>query len=257
MVSELDVLAFQTRRMVLADTESYILNEIAPTMREKAPDIMVLPEKWMTAPLKDGSEELMKSLAPFLDLSRETDSLIVPGSFSILRDGGLFNSSPAISDGKILGWQDKISLFRDEKKKYAPGRECRIFKHKNLAFTISVCYDSDFPYYSRLAAKGGSEVMLNPALIHRDFHDMWRLYVEARAIENRLPFVSVNSLSDPFNGGSMIVGPEKYLFGAKLNTRTFDHSAYFTGTLDISNLKELREERLAEDPGYYGFRDRN
>ncbi len=253
MEGVLNILAFQSKRMPLFHTSKYLEKEVFPTIRDMEPDIVVMPEKWVNESLCENSSDLDYLLDPFLDLSTKNSSVIVPGSFSLIRGERLFNSSPAIFNGKIIGWQDKISLFRDEKKEYTPGDRCMIFDANNLKFSISVCYDSDFPYYARIAANKGSEIMLNPALIHMDFHDMWQLYIEARALENRLPFVAVNSISEEFGGNSIVTQMERYLFGVKLITRRFKNEPFFTMKLDLSGLKDLREERLSEDPGIYGF----
>ncbi len=254
MDQELGILAFQTRRMGSDAALDYIKESILPVVESSSPDIVVMPEKWVTEPFSQDSEMLGSIISSFAEMSEEHECVIVPGSFSVRRNQGLYNTSPAVSSGKVLGWQDKISLFRDEKKNYTPGQDCKIFSGSGIRFTISVCYDSDFPYYSRIAAMNGSDIMLNPALIHHDFREMWRLYIQARSLENRLPFVAVNSLSDPFLGGSMIVGIEKYMFGARLKTELAGDKRYFLARISTEGLRELRAERLSEDPGTYGIR---
>lgn len=253
MVDKVSVFAFQTRRMSAKGSVGYLSNQFPDLLADRRPYFIVMPEKWVTDIMDEDSEDLSRILTFFIELSDKTDSVIIPGSFSVKRGVKLFNSSPVIAGGKILGWQDKITLFNREKESYASGTEAKIFESSGLKFTVSVCYDSDFPYYARMAAMRGSEIMINPALIHRDFHDMWKIYVEARTLENRLPFVSVNSLSDPFNGDSMISVPEKYMFGAKLNTRIYGNRETIHETLSLDGLKEMRDVRLSEDPGSYGF----
>lgn len=254
MSGNINILAFQTRRRSYADAMTYLHGEFSDQINGSRPDFIVMPEKWVTDPMKEESQEMSTLLSFFLDLSERMDSVIVPGSFSVIREGALYNSSPVICSGKLAGWQDKISLFRMEKEKYTPGTDSRIFEAKGIRFAVSVCYDSDFPYYSRMAAMNGAELIINPVLIDGNFHDMWRVYVEARALENRLPFISVNSLSEPFLGNSILAVPEKYLFGARLNTRTYRSSPVIRRKISLDGLEELRTERLNEDPGSYGFK---
>ncbi len=256
MTRELDIIALQTRRMTLSDSMMYLINDFTHELEGKTADFIIMPEKWIDEVFEEDSLNLKKIIRFFQEFTEKNRATIIPGSFSVKRDEGVFNSAPVISRGEILGWQDKISLFSREKESYTPGTEAKLFELPGLKFTVSICYDSDFPYYSRLAAINGSEIMFNPALIHKDFHDMWKIYVEARALENRLPFVSVNSLSDPFGGGSMISVPEKYLFGAKLKTRTYGEKELITEKISLDGISELREARLEEDPGSYGLREK-
>lgn len=250
----LDIMAFQTTIMPYSEAMDYLVKKVEHEVRNNSPDFIVLPEKWISDILPEDSDELSGLLDYFCSISRETGAAIIPGSLSVQRENGLFNSSPVIVDGKTAGWQDKVSLFRREKEKYAPGRSAMTFKYGHLKFAVSVCYDSDFPYYTRMAALNGAEIMINPALIHGEFHDMWKIYIEARSLENRMPFISVNSLSEPFRGGSMFAVPVRYMFGAKLKTESFGEATFIHRAVDTEGLLELREERLLEDPGSYGFK---
>lgn len=254
MNDSVDIVAFQTRRMSLADSISYLENLFSREMKDRNADFIIMPEKWIDTEFMEYSESLSNILQFFMDFSKRSGNTVIPGSFAVKRSNGLFNSSPVISGGEILGWQDKISLFSREKERYTPGNRTEVFEAQGLKFTVSVCYDSDFPYYTRMAALEGSEIMFSPALIHKDFHDMWKIYIEARALENRLPFVSINSLSDPFNGGSMISVPVRYMFGAKLSTKSYGENEVIEERVSLEGLRELREARLKEDPGSYGFR---
>lgn len=253
-LSEIRILAFQTRRMSYDEAIGYLERTLTEALSSNDHDIVVLPEKWVNDIMDSESEKLIRILDFFRDLSQRHGSIIVPGSFSVSRDGELFNSAPVIYSGKVLGWQDKISLFRKEKDSYTSGKEAMLFDSGEMKFGVSVCYDSDFPYYSRIAAIKGAEMMINPALIHGDFHDMWKIYIEARSLENRLPFISINSLSEPFRGGSMISVPTRYMFGAKLSTESYGNSETIRRTISIEGLREMRRERIDEDPGTYAFR---
>ena len=46
-------------------------------------------------------------------------------------------------------------------------------------------------------------VIFNPSLIRKDFHREWHLYVKTRSLENRIPVISINSISDDFMGEAM------------------------------------------------------
>lgn len=248
---DVSVTVFQTRRMTADRAMEYLSGTVLPEIERRKSDFLVMPEKWVTDQFSTDSGTLDDILSFFMDISESAGTTSVPGSFSVRRGDKLYNSAPVISEGRIMGWQDKISLFRQEKSSYTAGSSTGVFSVNGMKVSVSVCYDSDFPYYARMAALNGSEIMFNPALIHGDFHDMWKIYIEARALENRIPFVSVNSLSEPFRGNSIISLPERYMFGAKLNTRVLGKDPAISVTLSLDGLAELRRDRLNEDPGEY------
>ena len=103
-------------------------------MEEKRPNFLILPEKWIMEKYKEGSTDLSKILESFQNMSKEFGTTIIPGSFSVLRKSSLYNTSPVISDGRILGWSDKISLFRIEKNEYSPGREISVFEADGIKY---------------------------------------------------------------------------------------------------------------------------
>lgn len=247
------VIGVQAPRMPLDEAQQYLTGEFADSLRGKQYDILLMPEKWINGNIEQAAKGIWDILEYFTDLSLNSGAIIVPGSFSVYRSGKLFNSSPVIYDGKIIGWQDKIALFREEKKYYSPGRDINVFDAKGLKIGVAVCYDADFPYFTKVAVSKGVEIMLNPSLIVEKFHDMWYIYIKSRSLENRVPYVSVNSISDPFNGASIITKPEPYDFGVKLKYEKFGKESIIESTIDVSSIRDLILKRFDEDPGLYGL----
>ena len=248
-----NVAAVQSPRMSMEQALEYVTGELAEILENQKYDILLLPEKWINGNIEQATEDIGKIVGHFADLSRKTGSVIVPGSFSIYRDDKLYNSSPVIFGGEILGWQDKITLFREEKKYYTSGKEIGVFNAGGLKLGVAVCYDADFPYFTKVAVSRGAEIMLNPSLIVNKFHDMWYIYIKSRSLENRIPFVSVNSISDPFNGSSIITKPEPYDFGVKLRSEIFGKEPLISSRIELGPLRELITRRFDEDPGSYSL----
>ncbi|BAB60146.1 hypothetical protein [Thermoplasma volcanium GSS1] len=240
-MNELSITAVQLHRQHFEDGLAYLEKVIDA----KNSDFLVLPEKWST--------EVMDQQA-VIDLIKDSIvskfNIAVPGSFSIKENGFLYNRAYIFHTGKLIGYQDKISLYGNEGRHYNSGSEIRIFRKDDLRIGIAICYDIDFPYYPKLLAKNKADIIANPSLIRSIFSDEWHLYVSARSLENRIPVLSVNSLSDPYKGKSIFSHPYEYQGGGKLRLEIFDDEA-FTVTLNKKDFTELRDRRINEDPGVY------
>ena len=74
-----------------------------------------------------------------------------------------------------------------------------------------ICYDGDFPELGRCLAVQGVEVIVRPAALLRSF-DIWSLTNRARAYDNHVYVVGVNSIGPDARGSyyfghSQIVSP--------------------------------------------------
>lgn len=244
------VLSVQSRRMPVEDVPGYI-GTLEREIDGMEFDLMVLPEKWVTTELPEHESQLPEIIGAFRDISKAHSCILVPGSFSILRNASLFNSAPVLWNGQLLGFQDKISLFLNENGKYASGNEIRTFKAGDTTISVPVCYDLDFPYYAKIAIDRGADMMINPSLITANFRDMWHIYVRGRSLENRLPVVSVNSLSDPFGGGSITTAMHPENGGIILNATVMEKEHMTLSETDVAGMRKFIRARRNEDPGFY------
>ncbi|MEM0157306.1 MAG: carbon-nitrogen hydrolase family protein [Thermoplasmataceae archaeon] len=215
------------------------------------PDLVVLPEKWVTDHFDQNSAELWDILGVFMDMSASSGSSIVPGSFSIVRDNKMYNSSPFIRSGQLQGFQDKISPYRNERSLYEPGTNISIFDAGPIRISIAVCYDLDFPYYAKVAVARGARMLVNPSLILKEFHEMWHIYVRCRSLENRIPIVSVNSLSVPFEGGSLVTWMKYTDAGVLLKDSGPSRTSISISEIDEGSVEGPLVSRFNEDPGEY------
>ncbi|MHB8360278.1 MAG: carbon-nitrogen hydrolase family protein [Thermoplasmataceae archaeon] len=250
---EISITGFQLP-VVTKEEADGLLKSTIKKIREENLSIAVFPERWVSDIIDVNTSTYNEILGPILDISKEMEIAIVPGSFLSKNDDKVTNASPFIDKGKIVGWQEKISPFMMEKQKITGGKQIQLFQYLDLSVGIAICYDIDFPYYSRILASRGCDLILNPALIVENFHDMWHLYVKARALENRVGIVSINSSSDFFMGESIAALPSPFRFGAKLSTVISSQTSEVRAKFDYESLRELRKKRLEDDPGIYEFR---
>ncbi|WP_337860521.1 carbon-nitrogen hydrolase family protein [Ferroplasma sp.] len=229
----LKIRAIQSHRMPF-DSSLEILSEI----NSNPDDIIVFPEKFITTKID------AHGLKRILDVININNTIIL-GSLSYI-DQNLYNRSFIIKNKQIIGWQDKINLYSKESIYYTPGSELKLFAVNGLKIGILVCYDLDFPDYPRFLFRQHCDIIFNPSLIRKDFHDEWHLYANARALENRIPVVSVNSISDDFLGDSIVVIPETCEGGVRINSITSRYND-IVADINTENYIDSREKRLAEE----------
>ena len=229
----LKIRGIQSRRMPLDDAIEYL-----SSMKPDPDEILVFPEKFITTKVTG------KDMGRVLDSIKFNNTLIL-GSLSY-EDRFLFNRTFIIKNKTVTGWQDKINLYRAEATKYTPGNELKIFDMGDYRAGILVCYDLDFPDYARMLFRKHCDIIFNPSLIRKDFHREWHWYVKTRSLENRIPVVSINSVSDDFMGDSIIAYPHKEEGGVRLDIIE-DKNDDITCTMDTVAYATSREERLREE----------
>ncbi len=230
---KLKIRGVQSRRMALHDATEYL-----SSLHPESDEIIVFPEKFITEKINSSNLDTILNSIRF-------NNTVILGSLSYM-DRFLFNRSFIIRNRKIIGWQDKINLYRAEAAKYTPGNSLKIFDMGNYRAGILVCYDLDFPDYPRMLFRDHCDVIFNPSLIRKDFHREWHLYVKTRSLENRIPVISINSISDDFMGDSIIAYPHREEGGVRLDI-VQDKKDDIVYTLDTDAYATSREERLREE----------
>lgn len=247
------VLCVQSPRTGIEKAELYV-SELAEEIKSFDFDLLVLPEKWISSKISPDDDSWISLLKMFSEISTKSGGIVVPGSFSVKRGDGLFNSAPVFINGELKGFQDKISLYKIENGNYSSGNSIQIFGNEKVKFAVPVCYDLDFPYFSKIAVESGADFLVNPSLISKEFAEMWYIYVRGRSLENRLPVISVNSMSDPFHGGSIVTRMHPESGGIFLESEIMDSEHYRLVETNSTDLRKYVRSRKNEDFGEYGFR---
>jgi predicted amidohydrolase len=108
--------------------------------------------------------------------------------------------------GQIVGQQDKVHLFQNEKNVATTGDGYEIFETPLGKIGICICYDNVFPEASRTLVLRGADLLFVPSRIISEGVDPWILYLRTRALENRVPVVAPNIFHPArYVGGSVII----------------------------------------------------
>jgi len=165
-------------------------------------NIVCLPEQWYPKPISSFEQEFKQ----ITDIAKEQNMTIIPGAFLERINGNLQISCPVISsDGRILGRQFKIHPYGDERKVVKAGTKVEIFDSGGFKFGIAVCHDVVFPEVSRALARKGAEMFFFPSRIRNEGIEPWHMYVQVRALENRVPAAAPNACSKVYGGKSIVV----------------------------------------------------
>jgi predicted amidohydrolase len=154
-------------------------------------------------------------------------------------------------DGQIAGHQDKVHLFRDERKLATPAGGYSAFETAVGKIGITICYDNVFPEACRTLVLKGADLVFVPSRIALEGLDPWILYLRTRALENRIPVVAPNIFDSPrYVGGSVIidleVNPASRVVVPKIVASAGSGEKVIIADVDIEKARELRKERLSE-----------
>ena len=210
------------------------------------PDIVSLPELWYPK-IVHSFEQEFKSI---IDVAREQNMIIISGAFLERINDNLYISSPVIStDGIILGRQFKIHPFGNQRKAVKSGTTTEIFEGGSFKFGIAICYDVVFPEVSRALVLKGAEILFFPSKINKKGIQPWHMYVQVRALENRVPVAAPNVCDDNYRGRSILVSfdydkntdiavPKRVVGSTDDQTLMLD--------IDLDYVRKIREARLKD-----------
>lgn len=197
-------------KLGLIQTGSYstdqkgILN-VSKSLRKlgrKETEIVCLPEQWLK---NNHVLDWNSQFSEFKKIAKEFSMTIIPGAFyETVRDKTSIVSPIIGPEGEIIGKQEKIHPFDYERGNVKPGKEAKVFKTA-CRFGVVICYDMVFPKVANTLVKKGAQVLLSPSRIVKRGMNPWQMYVQVRALENRIPILAANVENHKFGGNSLII----------------------------------------------------
>ncbi len=181
------------------------INSVSKLLRNlgrKETELVCLPEQW----LKDNRiSDFDEEFSDFKHIAEEFSMTIIPGAFYMRTKRGITISAPVIGPkGKIIGNQEKIHPFDYERNLVKSGKEAKIFD-TSCKFGVIICYDMVFPRVANMLVKKGAQVLVSPSRIVKRGINPWQMYVQVRALENRVPIIAANVNNHRFGGNSLII----------------------------------------------------
>lgn len=229
--------------------EKKIKNEIEKTMEKYHPDTIVLPEMWNVSFFPDNiqtnADKDGKRTKAFLShLSEKYRVNIVGGTVATVYEEKYYNTSYQFDrEGNLIHTYHKVHLFSpsEEHNKFTAGNQLGIFELDGVKVGIATCYDLRFVEWIRLLALSEIEILFIPAAWPNPRVSHWETLLKARAIENQLFVVGVNSVGTTdkltFCGHSLIVDP-----AGEVLASSNDNETILNATLDLEKRKTIKEQ---------------
>lgn len=147
------------------------------------------------------------STEAFKSISKKYGCSIVLPIYEKAKNGKLYNTVVVLNnEGKIQPSYRKIHIPHDpsfyEKDYFAEGDNgYQLFKHKDTAFAVLICFDQWFPEAARMTKLKGAEIIFYPTAIGNilgekplegDWHNAWETVMRGHSIANSIPVAAVN-----------------------------------------------------------------
>ena len=109
-----------------------------------------------------------------------------------------------------------------------------------------ICYDTVFPGVADRLTKKGAQILFSPSRIVKEGIESWKMYVQVRSLENRIPIIAPNVEDVKFGGSSLIVELTKE--EKIVNTRVTELKGECEETVNItfSNYETIRKQRIED-----------
>lgn len=138
-------------------------------------DVVVLPELATSGYVFRDAAEARSCAVPAHDasvtawattasrLSRGTGGIVVGGFAELGDDGAVYNAAAVVDRTGVVGVYRKVHLWDGEKACFTPGSEPPLVVdtvHGRIG--VSICFDVEFPEWTRMAALDGAELLAVP-----------------------------------------------------------------------------------------------
>ena len=155
----------------------------------------------------------------------------------------LYNTAVLIGpDGDLIGQYHKMHLQGEERIAFRPGYRLNCFETSFGVVGMIIGWDLAFPEAARSLALEGAELLVVCANWEQPHNDEWRVYLLARAYENRFFVAAANRVGEEpsytFCGQSGIVGPDGKVY-ASVDEPT---EGYALARIDLDEVRQQREE---------------
>ncbi len=195
------------------------IDEAARRGADAGAELVVFPEQalfgWDPQSSR-GAEPVGGPLTQTLRAVARRHAVGLVGSIREVVGGGVRNTALAVDGGgTIVAIYAKQHLFTPggEEGCYAPGTAPAVFDIGGLRLGLAICYDLRFPAVFATYRALGADAVLVPAAWPCARLRHWRLFLRARALDNRL-FVAGASYAggatpvETYCGGSLAADPE-------------------------------------------------
>ena len=210
-------------------------------------DIVCLPEQWLK---NNEINSFDLEFSEFKKIAKEFSMTIIPRAFYDITKKKTSIVSPVIGPKcEFIGRQEKIHPFDCEKDSVKPGNEAKIF-NTACKFGVIVCYDMAFPNVANTLVKKGAQVLFSPSRIVRRGIEPWQMYVQVRALENRIPILAANVENRRFGGNSLIIDLNEKNKVVTTKVMKINGECGISKEFDLNKYEKSRKRRFLDSNNF-------
>ena len=103
-----------------------------------------------------------------------------------------------------------------------------------------------FPKVANNLAKKGAQVLFSPSRIVKRGIEPWKMYVQVRALENRIPILAANVQNHKFGGNSVIVDLKENnkVFTTKISK--LNKEGHISKKIELKKYESSRKNRFSD-----------
>ena len=219
------------------------ISKLLEKLGKSETEIVCLPEQWLP---NNQIENYDQEFFEFKKIAKNYSMTVIPGAFYEKNENKMSINSPIIGpDGEIIGKQEKIHPYDYEKETVNPGTEAKIFK-TSCKFGIMICYDTVFPGVANRLTKKGAQILFSPSRIVKEGIEPWKMYVQVRSLENRIPIIAPNVEDVKFGGNSLIVELTKEEKIVNTRITELNGECEEAVSITLSNYEAIRKQRTED-----------
>ena len=223
------------------------VSEILKKLGRKETDIVCLPEQWLK---NNKISNFDLEFSDFKKIAKEFAMTIIPGAFYEIKKKTSIIAPVIGPEGEFIGKQEKIHPFGYEQNSVKPGNTVKIF-NTACKFGVIICYDMVFPKVANTLVKKGAQVLLSPSRIVRRGIEPWQMYVQVRALENRIPILAANVKNQRFGGNSIIVDLTENDKIVTTKITKLSKEGEITKKFKLDKYEESRKNRFLDSNKFY------
>ncbi|MFD6211185.1 nitrilase-related carbon-nitrogen hydrolase, partial [Peribacillus sp. NPDC060253] len=220
--------------------------EMVETAAKQGAELIVLPELWVSGYyLSKEQFQLLQELPSgetvslFQKLAENLNViLIVP--FVEGENENLYISLAVIeSTGEVIATYRKSFLWGREKGIFTPGE--RVYNAIDTSkgkIGVLICADIEFPEPSRILTLQGAELIIVPSVWSYGAETRWDIQLPARALDNTVYILGVNTVNEGSCGKSKLVAPN----GEVLCEASRTEQSILIHEIDFSIIPDIRKD---------------
>lgn len=209
-------------------------------------ELIVFPELWSSGYFLSKEQFLQLAERPngdtvafFREYARKWNAVLVVPYPEI--DGDKLHISLAVIErnGDVVQHYRKSFIWGREQAIFDPGeRNYDPVVTSVGTIGVLICYDIEFPEPSRLLALKGAELIIVPSVWSIGAEPRWDIQLPARALDNTVFVLGVNTVGDGTCGKSKLVAPD----GEVLSECPRDQEAVLVHEVDPAKIPIIREK---------------